>query len=274
MKEAYATFPPIQFGISTDGSGSATYIKNTLGYDASELTTGKLTAAKVVEIDLRGLTAQDKSLLIKNLHVARLPSFDDTVGKTSSSTHCIYQITDMHLVTTSPICYDLGTDGITAFGGSNLAAAQNQSYQLSKIVEDLGSLSDNNGYSILTPGIQTVRIDNTGTTLSEMLNLDPNMVVMCQTEVLTSNTDPIPSNAVLLNPVYSSVYGMADIAALESLWCYRIVFGTTRTANSTIVAGKLGASIIQMRTEAVKLPTLERFQVMDANFNTTNDKLG
>ena len=156
MKEAYATFPPISFGIVTDGSGSATLTKNTLGYDASELTTAKLSAAKVVEIDLRGLTVKDKSLLIKNLHVARLPSFDDTVGKTTSSTHCIYQITDMHLVTTSPICYDLDTDG-------GLAAAQNQGYQLSEIVEDLGSLSDNNGYSLLTPGIQTVRVDNTGT---------------------------------------------------------------------------------------------------------------
>ena len=273
MKEAYASFPPISFGIVTDSGGSATYTLNALSYDASRLTTGVLAAAKVQEIDLRGLTTQDKSLLIKNLHVARLPSFDDTVGKTSSSTHCIYQITDMHLVTTSPICYDLATDGVTAFGGSNLAAAQNQAYQLNEIVEDLGSLSDNNGYSLLTPGIQTVRIDNTGTTLSEMLNLDPNMIVMCQTEVLTSNTDPIPSNAVLLNPVYSSVYGMADIAALESLWCYRIVFGTTRIGNSNIVGGKLGASIIQMRTETVKLPTLERFQVMESNFNTTNNKL-
>ena len=266
MKEAYATFPPISFGIMTDGSGSATLMKKAEGYDASDLTTGKLTAAKVVEIDLRGLTVEDKSLLIKNLHVARLPSFDDTTLKTTTSTHCIYQITDMHLVTTSPICYDLDTDG-------GLAAAQNQRYQLSKIVEDLGSLSDNNGYSILTPGIQTVRNDNTGTSLTEMLNLDPGMIIMCQTEVLTSNTDPIPSNAVLLNPVYSSVYGMGDVAALESLWCYRIVFGTTRTSNSTTVAGKLGASIIQMRTQAVKLPTLERFQVMESNFNTTNNKL-
>ena len=266
MKEAYATFPPISFGINTDGSGSATLIKNTMGYNASRLTTGVLAVAGVVEIDLRGLTVKDKSLLIKNLHVARLPSFDDTSGKTSSSTHCIYQVTDMHLVTTSPICYDLDTDG-------GLAAAQNQQYQLSEIVEDIGSLSDNNGYSLLTPGIQTVRNDNTGTTLSEMLNLDPNMVVMCQTEVLTSNTDPIPSNAVLLNPVYSSVYGMADIAALESLWCYRIVFGTTRTSNSTLVGGKIGASIIQMRTQAISLPTLERLQVMESNFNTTNNKL-
>ena len=266
MKECYATFPPISFGIVTDGAGSATLTLNADSYDASDLTTLKMTAAKVVEIDLRGLTTQDKSLLIKNLHVARLPSFDDTAGKTTSSTHCIYQITDMHLVTTSPICYDLDTDG-------GLAAAQNQQFQLEAIVAALGSLSDNNGYSLLTPGIQTVRNDNTGTTASTMLNLDPNMVVMCQTEVLTSNTDPIPSNAVLLNPVYSSVYGMADIAALESLWCYRIVFATTRTSNTTVVGGKLGASIIQMRTDAIKLPDLQRLQVMETNFNTTNNKL-
>lgn len=273
MKEAYASFPPLGFAVTTDAAGVATTFSNSLGYNADTISTSKYAAASVVEIDLRGLTIKDKSLLVKNLHVARLPSFDDTFPKgVDPSTdlpyaHGVYQITDMHLVTTSPLCYDQDTET-----GTGLAAAQNQQVQLEILVGAMGFMSTNNNYSLQTPGIQSVATTINANT-SPMLNFDPNMIVMCQTDVLTSSMAVNPANAVLFNPVYSSVYGMADIAALESLWCYRLVYVSMRTGNSSTVGGKIGPSIIQMRTEEIQLGSLQRLQVMESNFNTTNDKL-
>jgi hypothetical protein len=66
---------------------------------------------------------------------------------------------------------------------------------------------------------------------------------------------------------------MGNLAALETLYCYRFIKGNyinAPTSGTIIMEAKIGAAIIQMNTQDISMPTLERLQVMDTNFNTTN----
>ena len=271
MKEAYATFPPLAGAVTLDGAGGYTEGVTGAGWNFSTATQYGFKAGHHVIIDLRGLTVKDKLLKINNVHMSRSPSFDNTYPKVeNASGHLggIYQVTDMHLVTTSPIVVE------TDVADVGIAPAQNYQVQLQLAANGFGggTYTTNNGYALPTPGIMP---GNAGNTNLPFFNLDPNMIVFCQTDVLTTNVMAHPSLATMLNVNDSSVYGMGDLAALESLHCYRFVYCSwTAPAGALTWAGvvmaNIGASIIQMNTNPLSIPALERFQVMDTNFNTTN----
>ena len=260
MKEAYATFPPLKAQMTYDGSSTESITAR--GYDSSFVSSVSFRGGKHVPIDLRGLSVDDKLLKINNIHMARLPSFDNTANKTGK--FGIYQVTDIHLVTTSPIVVE------TLVSEVGIAPAQNWQIQVDKAVDYFNSAgyNTNNGYNLPSPGILQ---GDSGNTNLPFFNLDPNMIVFCQTDVLTTNVQSDPFLATMLVPVDSSVYGMGDLAALETLHCYRFIFGTwTNASTASTIEAIIGPSIIQMNTQAVKMPDLERLQVMDTNFNTTN----
>ena len=274
MKEAYASFPPIKATktLVKDPAPAETNVIEGAGYDYVNVGNNSFKAGHLVEIDLRGLTIADKVLKINNIHMARLPSFDNTFPKfTSTKTDPqagIYQITDMHLVTTSPIVLNINTDE------TGDAPAQNKVVQIEDATEFFGQATNNNGYPLPTPGL----IAMTSELELPNLNFDPNMIVFCQTDVLAGN---VRSNANLqsqLVTIDSSVYGMGDLAALESLYCYRFIFGTWTSQTAVpsfagVVEAKVGPSIIQMNTSVQKPKDLVRLSIMDQNFNTTNPLL-
>jgi hypothetical protein len=175
----------------------------------------------------------------------------------------------MHLVTTSPIVYN------ASVADAGIAPAQNEVVQLESTTEAFGSTANNNGYALPTPGLLqggagALDIDN--------LNLDPNMIVFCQTDVLTGNVRSNANLQSMLVPIDSSVYGMGDLAALETLHCYRFVYGewtsnTAVPAFAGVIQANIGPSIIQMNTEVQKPSDIIRLSVMDQNFNTTNPLL-
>ena len=271
MKEAYATFPPFQASMSLDGAGSYTDTVKAGGWKYSESSQYNFKAGHHVVIDLRGLTVKDKILKINNIHVARMPSFDNTFPKVpNASGHLggIYQVTDMHLISTSPIVVE------TDIGLVGAAPANNYQHQLEIATAGFGgaTYTTNNGYALPTPGILP---GDAGNTNLPFFNLDPNMIVFCQTDVLTPNVQSNPAFQTMLNLNDTSTFGMGDLAALESLHCYRFVHGvwTSPTAASTyagVIQAAVGPSILQLNTDVVTLPALERFQVMDTNYNTTN----
>ena len=266
MKEAYATFPPVEATLTRVSSSDDDSIE-AHGYMFSDTSSYAFKAADEVIIDLRGLTTKEKVLKINNIHVARLPSFDNTAFKTGK--FGIYQVTDMHLVTTSPIVVETDTSQV------GIAPAHANQIQVSLAGGYFGGAgyNTNNSYPLPTPGIVP---GNAGNTNLPFFNLDPNMVVFCQTDVLTTNVTTDPYLATMLRPVDSSVYGMGDLAALESLHCYRFIFGTWSTGAATdcVIVAVIGASIIQMNTDVVSPDAVERFQIMDSNFNTTNPLVG
>jgi hypothetical protein len=261
MKEAYATFPPIlATNATTAGAPAATAIEAN-GYSFSRITGNDFAAATYVPIDLTGLTLKDKVLRINNIHVARTPSFDNTFPKSTTELGGIYSVRDMFLVTTSPI---VATASIENAG---IAPAQSQDIQMEYLA---GGFTGNNSYGQVTPGILPATGDPTELAF---LNLDPNQIVFCQIDTLTSNVQSNPLLSSLLVPVDSCVYGMGNLAALETLYCYRFIKGNyinTPSTGTIIMEAKIGAAIIQMNTQDISMPTLERLQVMDTNFNTTN----
>ena len=263
MKEAYATFPPVLFSNSTTSGAPATLTHEADGYSFSELTGTQFNAATYIPIDLTGLTLKDKVLRINNIHVARTTSFDNTSphDPTRELFAGIYSVRDLFLVTTSPI---VATQSVENAG---IAPAQAQDIQMEYLA---GAFTGNNSYGQVTPGIIPATGDPTELAF---LNLDPNQIVFCQIDTLTTNVQSKPTMSSLLVPVDSCVYGMGNLAALETLYCYRLIkvnYINAPTEGTVIVAGKIGASIIQMNTQDIKMPTLERLQVMDTNFNTTN----
>lgn len=267
MKEAYATFPALGFTTTQADTGNSETAKAD-GYSYHSLSTARFAASTYVPIDLTGLTIKDKVLAIKNIHLARLPSFDNTFPRTLGSVEGvggIYSVRDMHLVTTSPIA---ATSSVEAAG---LAPAQSQDIQMEYLA---GAFAGNNGYTNVSPGI----LPSTGdpTELS-FLNLDPNMIVFCQIDTLATNVQSNDKLQSLLVPVDSTIYGMGNLAALKTLYVYRLVvcdfINSPDTRGGTynqIVAAQIGPSIVQMSTTDLSMPTLERLQVMDTNFNTTN----
>lgn len=263
MKEACAVFPPIQADL-THGGGVATPSIVGVGYDHLDVSTGAFKAGCHTTIDLSGLTIADKLLKINSINVSRLPSFDNTTPK--SGRFGIYQVTDMHLVTTSPIVVEADVNI------AGIAPAQSSQIQMVRATEYFGAAgyTTNNGYPLATPGIIP---GDSGNTNLPFFNLDPNMIVFCQTDVLGTfiPADSSTTLATMFVPIDSSRYGMGDMAALETLHCYRFIYGTwLNTTDGQLCQAKIGPSIIEMKTEAISLPTLERFQVMDTNFNTTN----
>ncbi len=271
MKEAYASFPPFKASKSVDGAGGDVQTITQTGWGWAEASQYTFKCGQHIPIDLSGLTVKDKLLKINNVHMARLPTYNNTFPKTQGSKTGqggIYQITDMHLVTTSPIVQQ---DDIATVGA---APAQNWELQLKYAVSSFGGAgyTTNNGYSLATPGLI---VGDAGNTNLPGLNLDPNMIVFCQTDVLANNVQSNEEFQQLFVPIDSSVYGMGDLAALETLHCYRFIFGTwTQTSTmgnwAGVVEAVVGPSIIQLSTQDIKIPDLERFQVMDTNFNTTN----
>ena len=273
MKEAYATFPPITASktlVADPASETNTLLAD--GYDYVLLNNNQFTAGHLVEIDLRGLTIADKVLKINNIHMARLPSFDNTFPKAldvrNEPQAGIYQVTDIHLITTSPIVMNVNT----AEAGE--APAQNKPVQMEQAVNYFGQATNNNQYPLPTPGLiaTTTELELPG------MNVDPNMIVFCQTDVLTGNVRSNANLASQLVTIDSSVYGMGDMAALESLFCYRFIYGswTSQSAAPTfsgVVQAKIGSSIVQMNTTAKKPADLVRLSIMDQNFNTTNPLL-
>lgn len=270
MKEAYASFPPLVATQTQIEGGSTTQTITQGGWDFVEADSAKVQAGKMIPIDLRGLNQQEKLLKINSLHLARLPSYDNTFPKTQASGFAgVYQVVDMHLVTTSPIVQETNIDLV------GIAPAQNQAVQVQYAAKSFGTTgyTTNNSYPLATPGLT---VGDSGNTNLPNFNLDPNMIVFCQTDLLATNVQSDPQRNTLLVPVDSSVYGMGDLAGLDTLYCYRFVFGTWTSQvtgagwSSQLVNITLGSSIIQMNTQAISAPALERLQVMDSNFNTTN----
>lgn len=275
MKECYASFPPIKASktMVIDPAPVETPTITANGYNYSSSTNNRFKAGHEIRIDLRGLTIADKLLKINSIHMARMPSFDNTFPKSEDPARAaaggIYQIIDMHLVTTSPIVYN------ASVADAGIAPAQNEVVQLESTTEAFGSTANNNGYALPTPGLLqggagALDIDN--------LNLDPNMIVFCQTDVLTGNVRSNANLQSMLVPIDSSVYGMGDLAALETLHCYRFVYGewtsnTAVPAFAGVIQANIGPSIIQMNTEVQKPSDIIRLSVMDQNFNTTNPLL-
>tara|TARA_Y100001937_G_C7070520_1_gene308145 strand:- start:29 stop:826 length:798 start_codon:yes stop_codon:yes gene_type:complete len=262
MKEAVSQFPPfevdcVNLGGVIDASSKAE------GYDTVVVDSNGFKLGKHNVIDLSGLTVKDKLLKLNSIRTARMPCFDNTPFKATNVGSGIYQVTDMHLVTTSPIVVN---QDVSAVGIAPAQATQNQVF---RATGRLGNgYTSNNGYALPTPGILAEADD---ATIRPDFNLDANMILLCKTEVLSQNIRTDTADlCTLLIPVDESEYGMGEMAALETLHCYRFVFGTWQVLRDHTVKANIGASIIEMKTEAVKLPTLERFQVMDTNFNTTN----
>tara|TARA_Y100001963_G_scaffold77577_1_gene107500 strand:+ start:800 stop:1630 length:831 start_codon:yes stop_codon:yes gene_type:complete len=272
MKEAYASFPPLVATQQQIEGGATTQTITQPGWDFVEADAVKIQAGKMIPIDLRGLNQQEKLLKINSLHMARLPSYDNTypkvLGASATGFAGVYQVVDMHLITTSPIVQETNVDI------AGIAPANNQAVQVQYAAKSFGTVgyTTNNSYPLATPGLM---VGDSGNTNLPNFNLDPNMIVFCQTDLLATNVQSDPQRNTLLVPVDSSVYGMADLAGLDTLYCYRFVYGSwvsnvSGTFGTQIVNITLGSSIVQMNTEAVSRPALERLQVMDSNFNTTN----
>ena len=101
------------------------------------------------------------------------------------------------------------------------------------------------------------------------------MIVFCQTDVLTGNVRSNANLQSMLVPIDSSVYGMGDMAALDTLHCYRFIYGEWTSQGavplfSGSVGCSIGPSIIQMSTQVSKPSDIMRLSIMDQNFNTTN----
>jgi hypothetical protein len=258
MREAKAEFPPITFAV-TDSAG----FEESDGWSATftNAALSRYSAIHEIEIDLSGLQVQERVLAFNNIQLGRMPSFNTTGAPTATNNWD--SIIDVHLITTTPLCYDGDVDR------AGEAPTQNRIYQMNQLVQNIGTanFTSNNGYPLPTIGLLPAS-SRGDLFIFPHLNFDVKQLVYCRIDTMATSLQTLPIAQSPFNIVDSTTYGMAGAAALDKMYCYRIIMGKG-TIDSTVSA-TIGPSIIQMITSTPKLESIERLNIMDLNFNNTN----
>lgn len=258
MREAKAEFPPLSVGLTSAPSQS--YNAESWSAIDADAANSKFAAISEVEIDLSGLQIQERVLTIEQISLGRLPSFNTTPSPDGTNNWDF--ITDIHFVTTAPLCYDAD---VTRAGD---APSQNRIYQMNKLLQDLqaSNFTDNNGYYLPTFGI------NPGSSGGDLflpnLNFDVKQLMYIRCDTLATNLQSLPTARTPFSIVDSTTYGMGTAAALDKMYVYRLVIG--KATIDSLVNCVIGPSVVQMITNTPKPDSNVRLNLMDLNFNNTN----